>query len=63
MLNDFYEYWSEHGEKDKKMRFEKQKSFSIKARLTRWEKNQKNWAKKETKTDAASLILKEYGLK
>ena len=28
MLSEFFEYWTEHGEKDKKMRFEKEKSFS-----------------------------------
>ena len=30
MLNNFYMYWTEHGEKDKKMRFEKEKSFDVK---------------------------------
>lgn len=36
MLKAFYEYWTEHGEKDKKMRFEKEKSYNLKSRLTRW---------------------------
>ena len=36
MLNDFYGYWSEHGEKDKKMRFEKEKTFGIEQRLRTW---------------------------
>jgi hypothetical protein len=35
-LNDFYHYWAEHGEKDKKMRFEKEKTFGIPARLRTW---------------------------
>jgi len=35
-LNDFYHYWAEHGEKDKKMRFEKEKTFGISARLRTW---------------------------
>lgn len=38
MLNEFYEYWSEHGEKDKKFRKEKQTSFDIKRRLKTWKK-------------------------
>lgn len=36
MLRKFYEYWSEHGEKDQKMRFEKEKSFDLTKRLARW---------------------------
>ena len=36
MLTDFFEYWTEHGDKDKKMRFEKQTSFSISRRLKTW---------------------------
>lgn len=36
MLRDFFNYWSEHGIHDKKMRFEKEKTFGIKQRLTTW---------------------------
>jgi hypothetical protein len=39
MIREFYEYWTEHGEHDKKMRFEKQSSFNIELRLKRWNKN------------------------
>ncbi len=39
MLNEFYSYWTEHGDKDKKMRYEKQTSFNLEARLSRWHKN------------------------
>ena len=39
LLNDFFSYWTEHGVKDKKMRFEKQTSFSIDRRLKTWLKN------------------------
>jgi hypothetical protein len=39
MIRDFYDYWTEHGEKDKKMRYEKQTSFNLDARLNRWNKN------------------------
>jgi hypothetical protein len=38
MLNDFYFYWTEHGEKDKKMRYEKQTSFDVRLRLRNWSK-------------------------
>jgi len=36
MLNKFYMYWTEHGERDKKMRFEKEKAFNLVLRLTNW---------------------------
>ena len=40
ILKDFYEYWTEHGLRDKKMRFEKEKSFGVARRLSTWSKNQ-----------------------
>ena len=36
MIRNFYDYWSEHGERDRKMRFEKQTSFNVELRLKRW---------------------------
>jgi hypothetical protein len=39
MIREFYDYWTEHGERDKKMRFEKEKSFNLELRLERWNKN------------------------
>lgn len=36
LLNDFYGYWTEHGEHDKKLRFEKEKTFGIQQRLKTW---------------------------
>jgi hypothetical protein len=43
---DFYEYWTEHGLKDKKMRFEKEKSFGIPRRLDTWFKNKEKFKPK-----------------
>ncbi|QDP62814.1 MAG: hypothetical protein Unbinned579contig1003_9 [Prokaryotic dsDNA virus sp.] len=43
MLEDFIDYWTEG---KIKMRFQKHKTFEIKARLARWEKNEKKWEKK-----------------
>lgn len=40
MLNDFYRYWTEKGTNDKKMRFEKEKTFGIDRRLATWKKNE-----------------------
>jgi hypothetical protein len=36
MLREFYDYWTEHGDKDKKLRFEKEKTFGIEQRLRTW---------------------------
>ncbi len=43
ILESFFEYWSEHGALDKKMKFEKLKTFAIKNRLNTWLKNEKKW--------------------
>ena len=64
-LNDFYGYWTEHGEKDRKMRFEKQTSFDIKRRLITWNKNDKNKKKEVTPdnlTPDVLYIMKSTGL-
>ncbi len=39
---DFEMYWTEHGPKDKKMRFEKEKTFGIASRLSTWFKRDLN---------------------
>jgi hypothetical protein len=41
----FIEYWTESGNNDKLMRFEKEKSFDISRRLKTWESNQKKFQK------------------
>lgn len=46
MLNDFKGYWTEHGDNDRKMRFEKEKSFSIERRLSVWRKKEKEFSPK-----------------
>ena len=51
LLDDFIDYWTEHGDKDKKMRFEKEKSFGISRRLKTWARNQQNWGTKKTTED------------
>ena len=39
---NFFNYWAEHGENDRKMRFEKQSSFGIGRRLGTWKSNNQN---------------------
>ena len=48
LLKEFFEYWTEHGLNDKKMRFEKQKSFGISRRLSAWLKNDKKFKEKDS---------------
>lgn len=48
-LNDFYAYWTEHGDKDKEMRFEKEKSFGISRRLATWMKRKTEFAASKPK--------------
>jgi hypothetical protein len=57
-LNDFYQYWTEHGENDKKMRFEKQTSYSIPHRLSNWVKNDFG---KSYKDEAVTAVNKRVG--
>lgn len=47
MLREFYNYWIEHGEKDKKLRFEKEKTFGIEQRLRTWYNRNPNQYQKE----------------
>ena len=42
----FIFYWTEHGLNDKKMKFEKQKSFSISRRMATWRDNAKKFGNK-----------------
>ena len=43
LLTEFYNYWTEHNEGGKKMRFEMQKVFDIKRRLITWHKRSKDF--------------------
>lgn len=42
LIREFFDYWTEHNENGKKMRFEKEKTFEISRRLARWSKNNNN---------------------
>lgn len=65
MLNNFYLYWSEHGEKDRKFRKEKEKSFNVELRLKTWNKRSKQFNsrnEKPKKKSAAQIIQEKYGI-
>lgn len=66
-LKNFFEYWTEHGANDRKMRFEKEKTFGINRRLSTWFKNADNFKpngknrgnnKEATSLDQLAEILK-----
>lgn len=48
LIREFFDYWTEHNENGRKMRFEKEKTFEISRRLARWSKNNNN--KKSSKS-------------
>jgi hypothetical protein len=62
MLNDFYLYWTEHGDNDKKIRFEKEKTFGIKQRLERWSKNNFNKQQEVIQDDYMNNVMKQLNL-
>lgn len=67
MLKDFFDYWSEHGDRDKKFRKEKEKSFNLELRLKTWFKRskdfkEKNIVPKKEKQNAGEIIKQRLGL-
>jgi hypothetical protein len=56
LLREFFDYWTEHGEKDKKMRFEKETSFNIERRLNRWQANESKFNNKTSGNEKTNNI-------
>lgn len=60
MLVNFFDYWSEHKEKGRKMRFEMQRTWNLKLRLDKWLSNQKKWNQtKNIKVNGATEIKQQ----
>lgn len=57
MVSKFYEYWSELDRSGKKMRFEKEKTWELPLRLSRWASN--NFDKKSISHPATKRIEKD----
>jgi len=57
-VTEFFEYWTESGENDLKMRYEKQTSFDIARRLKTWVKNEKKFSPNGAENLTASEKLK-----
>jgi len=47
--NEFLSYWTEKNRSGNKMKFELEKTFDIKRRLLRWQKNSKKWSTSNNK--------------
>jgi len=58
-LKKFNSYWTEHGKNDRKMRFEKEKSFSIERRISTWLKNKDDWNKEKNSAKKEKLRITE----
>ena len=52
LCQEFISYWTEPNKSGTKMKFELENTFCIKRRLSRWQKNDKNWNKKESKIES-----------
>tara|TARA_R100001082_G_scaffold35561_1_gene18551 strand:+ start:4825 stop:5499 length:675 start_codon:yes stop_codon:yes gene_type:complete len=58
VCQDFVDYWTERNKSGTKMKFEMQKTFDIKRRLSRWVKNETKW--NTTKTSKIDKQLDSY---
>lgn len=63
MIEDFFGYWSEHGAKDKKMRYEKEKSYDIKRRLVTWYNRNPKQYEKTGQDDLLNFVKKQLNEK
>lgn len=68
MTKEFYDYWTEHNEGGRLMRFEmaKNQPFNIKRRLVTWKRNQKNYGKSQKDSGAtpdtiADIYANKFG--
>ena len=59
LKEEFIDYWTEHGINDKKMRFEKERSFGVERRLKMWAKNEKEF-NKDTNTTTYNRDIPEH---
>lgn len=62
MLREFYNYWTEHGIKDKKLRFEKEKTFGIEQRLRTWYNRNPNQYQKQQTDHLVEYVNQQLGL-
>lgn len=59
LIREFFDFWTEHNENGKKMRFEKEKTFEISKRLARWSKRNSNNAKSSRSSLPVGMNLQD----
>lgn len=59
LIREFFDFWTEHNENGKKMRFEKEKTFEISKRLTRWSKRNSNNVKSSRSSLPVGMNLQD----
>ena len=59
ICQEFIDYWTETNKSNSKMKFELERTFDIKRRLSRWIKNDKKWNKKESKIESQIDVWKK----
>lgn len=57
ILKEFISYWTESNLDGKKMKFEMQKTFDIKRRLIKWQKNQIKWDDESVKHETKKKLF------
>ena len=60
MLRAFYNHWSQHGDNDRKMLFEKEKAFQVSKRLLTWKRNEERYSSKKENTSRPISTLENY---
>lgn len=59
LIREFFDFWTEHNENGKKMRFEKEKTFEISKRLARWSNRNSNNAKSSRSSLPVGMNLQD----
>lgn len=59
LIREFFDFWTEHNENGKKMRFEKEKTFEISKRLARWSKRNSNNVKSSRSSLPVGMNLQD----
>ncbi len=62
LCRTFYDYWREPNKSRTKMRWETEKTWDLNLRLKTFQRNDKNFAKKESAQNADDEILRKAGL-
>ena len=58
--NKFLDYWTEENKSGTKMRFEMERTFDIRRRLTRWKDNSNKWSQSKPTMSKLDIQLNEY---